>query len=435
MKSSKKIKKVKKINKKKLKSVGKITFWFFIGAFITLFLVSGFSYIGFKTYFSEKVYPGISINNVDFSGQTEEQVKNYYLSKNMNISDASFVMIFEDKVATISASEVNFGYDENLLSTQALSLGRSENPLTNLNIIFHAYFDGINLSPAYKFSKETLNERLKPFYENINKEPIEAVFNFEEGRVREFKPSENGRTVDEDKLSEQILSKGKQIITTNGQKIIIIPVPTKVIEPTLTTEKVNEMGIKELIGSGTSLYQGSIESRAYNVGLGASRVNGVLVAPGENFSFVEAVGDVSSLTGYKQAYIISGGKTILGDGGGICQVSTTLFRAALNAGLPIVERYPHAYRVGYYEQDTPPGIDATVYVPSVDLKFKNDTGNHILIQSVNDPVEQKLTFMIYGTSDGRVAEVGTPVVTNVRPAPEPKFEDDPNLPAGEVKAG
>lgn len=435
MKSPKKIKKpkLKNIKKKKLKYAGKVAFWFFIGVFITLFFVSGFAYISFQKYFDGKVYPGISINGVDFSNQTEDQVKNYFLEKNKNISNASFVLIFDDKTATVSAQDVDFGYDEKLLSTQAMSLGRSEDPISNLNIVTQAYLNGIDLSPAYKFSKESLQEKLEPFYEEVDKEPVEAVFNFENGRVSEFTASENGREVDREKLSQIILSKGKSIINSNNQKVIIIPVPTKILEPSLTTDKVNEMGIKELIGSGTSLYKGSIASRAYNVNLGASRVNGVLVPPGETFSFANAVGDVSSLTGYKQAYIISGGKTILGDGGGICQVSTTLFRAALDAGLPIVERHAHAYRVGYYEQDSPPGIDATVYVPSVDLKFKNDTGHHILVQSVNDPQEQRLTFMIYGTSDGRVSEISTPVVSNIRPAPEPKYEDDPTLPSGQVK--
>ena len=193
------------------------------------------------------------------------------------------------------------------------------------------------------------------------------------------------------------------------------------------------MGIKELIGVGTSLFQHSIESRIYNVNLAASRINGILVAPGEVFSFAKAVGDVSSLTGYKQAYIIENGKTVLGDGGGVCQVSTTLFRAALNSGLPIAERHPHAYRVQYYEQDSPPGIDATVYVPSIDLKFKNDTEHHILIQSIVDLNELRLTFMIYGTNDGRISEIGTPVITSQSPAPEPKYQDDPTLPKGVVK--
>jgi len=309
----------------------------------------------------------------------------------------------------------------------------SADSLSNINIIIQAYLNGINLSAAYKYSEVDLQKKLEPFYEKVNKDPVEAVFNFEDGRVKEFTASEDGRKVDEELLSDRILSKGKSIINSKNQKVIIIPVPVKKIEPTLTTDKVNEMGIKELIGTGTSLYKGSIASRIFNVGLGSSRVNGVLVAPGETFSFANAVGDVSSLTGYKQAYIISGGKTILGDGGGICQVSTTLFRAALNAGLPIIERHAHAYRVGYYEQDSGPGVDATVYVPTVDLKFKNDTGHHILIQSINDPQEQKLTFMIYGTSDGRVSEVGTPIVTNVRPAPEAKYEDDPNRPIGQVE--
>jgi len=123
----------------------------------------------------------------------------------------------------------------------------------------------------------------------------------------------------------------------------------------------------------------------------------------------------------------------LGDGGGVCQVSTTLFRALLDAGLPITERQAHAYRVGYYEQDSPPGIDATVYSPSPDLKFRNDTGNSILIVARANPKNYSLVFELYGTSDGRVATISKPVVTNVVPAPEDLYQDDPTLPTGTVK--
>ncbi len=145
------------------------------------------------------------------------------------------------------------------------------------------------------------------------------------------------------------------------------------------------------------------------------------------------MGDVSQFTGYQQAYIISGGKTILGDGGGVCQVSTTLFRSLLNAGLPIMERQAHAYRVGYYEQNSPPGLDATVYSPSPDLKFKNDTGNYILIVAKADAKHFSLIFELYGTSDGRTSTVSKPVVTNIVPAPEDVYQDDPTLPIGTVK--
>ena len=427
------IKENNKVNKLKLKNSFRIIFWFLFGAIISLFFILSFSYIGFQRYYKDKVYPGINIDYIDFSNKSEQEVKNYFISKNNEIGNASFMFKFEDNIATISAKEINYGYDEDLLSTQAISLGRSSNQISNISLIFQAYLKGINLAPSYKFSDQNLQKILVPIYEKVNKDPVEAVFNFEDGRVKEFRASENGRLVDTNKLSKMVQEKGKSIIGNPNQKVILINIPTTIIEPKLTTEKVNEMGIKELIGTGTSLYQHSIPNRVFNVDLAATRVNGTLVPPGETFSFVKAVGDVSSLTGYKQAYVITNGKTVLGDGGGVCQVSTTLFRAALDAGLPIIERHPHAYRVGYYEQDSPAGIDATVYVPSVDLKFKNDTGHHILIQSAIDPVELRLTFMIYGTSDGRISEVSTPVVSGFSPAPPPRYEDDPNLPAGEIK--
>lgn len=423
----------KKIEKKHIIHVGRIAFWFSTGAVIALFLISSFSYIAFQHYYKEKIYPGIKINGVNFGQKSRTEVTSYFVEKNTEASNASFVFTFENKSATLSAKDIDFGYDEKLLTEQALSIGRSNDPITNLSLIFQAYTVGIDLSPAYRFSEEKLYEKLDPLIKDINEKPVEAVFTFENGRVTEFKASSDGREVNKQELGQQIISKAKLILNYTSQKIVIIPIPITKLKPSLTTDKVNQMGIKELIGVGTSLYQHSIESRVYNVGLAASRINGILIPPGKTFSFAEAVGDVSSLTGYKQAYVISGGKTVLGDGGGVCQVSTTIFRAALNAGLPIVERHPHAYRVGYYEEDSPPGIDATVYVPSVDFKFKNDTGHHILIQTINDPVEQRLTFMLYGTSDGRISNITTPVITSQSPAPEPRYEDDPSLPKGQIK--
>lgn len=422
-----------KIKKKHIKKASGVFFWFSTGALISLFLISSFSYIVFQNLYKEKIYPGIKVNGVDFGRKTEAEVKNYFLQKNAQASDAAFIFNFEDEAATVSAKEIDFGYDENLLAYQAIGIGRSYDPITNISLIFQAYTVGIDLSPSYKFSEEKLYSRLNPIIEKVNEETVEAVFTFENGRVTEFKPSRDGREIDKSSLNQQILSTAKLILSNASQKIVIIPIPIKIIKPNLTTDKVNEMGIKELIGSGTSLFQHSIENRIYNVNLAASRLNGILVAPGETFSFAKAIGDVSAFTGYKQAYVIQNGKTILGDGGGVCQVSTTLFRAILNSGLPVVERTAHAYRVGYYEQDSLPGFDATVYVPSVDLKFRNDTGNHILIQTVVDLNELRLTFNLYGTKDGRISEVSTPVITSQTPAPEPRYEDDPTLPKGQVK--
>ena len=288
------------------------------------------------------------------------------------------------------------------------------------------------LDAKKEYREEATTELANEIAKSVNREPQDSVFIFEEGRVKEFAPSKEGVTLDAEALTVKI----KESLTTleiSEETLVSIDVPVEKKAPKIQTEDVNNLGIRELIGRGSSRFAGSIANRIYNISLASSRFKGVLVAPGETFSFNNVLGDVSGFTGYKQAYIIQDGKTILGDGGGVCQVSTTLFRAALAAGLPIVERRAHAYRVSYYEQDSPPGLDATVYAPTTDLKFKNDTPGHILIQPVVDTKRASLVFEIYGTSDGRIAKTTKPVVTNVVAPPEDLYQDDPTLPAGTIK--
>jgi len=239
--------------------------------------------------------------------------------------------------------------------------------------------------------------------------------------------------IDIEKIRINLNSQFQKIAFGQKPQRIIIPVEIIILTPKITTDKANNLGIKELIGKGTSLFQNSIQSRIFNITLAASRINGALIAPNETFSFNKALGDVSAFTGYKQAYIIQNGKTVLGDGGGVCQVSTTFFRALLNSGLPITERYAHAYRVGYYEQDGPPGLDATIYVPTIDLKFRNDTNNYILVQTLIDQETQQLSIFLYGTSDGRTVSITKPIITNRTPAPEDIYQDDPTLAKGVIR--
>lgn len=288
------------------------------------------------------------------------------------------------------------------------------------------------LDAKKEYSKEATAELANEIAKSVNREPQDSVFVFEEGRVKEFAPSKDGVTLNADAFIEKI-KESLTTLETFEDAIVSIEIPVERKAPKIETEDVNNLGIKELIGRGSSRFAGSIANRIYNISLASSRFKGVLVAPGEIFSFNDILGDVSAFTGYKQAYIIQDGKTILGDGGGVCQVSTTLFRAALNAGLPIVERRAHSYRVAYYEQDSPPGLDATVYAPTTDLKFKNDTLGHILIQPVVDTKKATLVFEIYGTSDGRIAKTTKPVVTNVVAPPEDLYQDNPTLPAGTIK--
>lgn len=260
---------------------------------------------------------------------------------------------------------------------------------------------------------------------SLNREAQNAVFQFENNRVVEFKPALPGLKVNETETRKRIID------GLNNWQPVIIAVETT--EPKIKTEQVNDLGIIELIGKGESTFYHSIPARIHNVALTAAKLNGVLVAPGEEFSFNRALGDVSTATGFQPAYIIKEGRTVLGDGGGVCQDSTTLFRALLDAGVEITERHAHAYRVVYYEQNASPGFDATVYDPGTDLKFINDTPGYILIQTAVDTVNLYLKFELYGTNDGRKAMINNVRLWGQTAPPEPLYQDDPTLSPGQVK--
>lgn len=408
-------------------------FWFLIGVFLATFLIINLSLLIFQRIYANTVYPGVIIGNANFGGKTKQEVKTYFNNKNNEVKDTVFVFKSDYGTATLSAKAIDFGYATNLMADQAFLIGRSNNTISNISIITQAYVNGIFLTPSYTFSEDKLKEILSPLLLSIEKKPVDALFTFENGRVTAFKLSEDGQTADFNELKNNLKSKSFSILSLRKAQTVIFEIPVKKLEPKITTDKANNLGVKELIGSGTSLFQHSIPGRIFNINLAASRLNGILVAPGEVFSFNNALGDVSAFTGYKQAYVIKNGRTVLGDGGGVCQVSTTLFRAILNSGLPVTERAAHAYRVGYYEQDSLPGLDATVYGPSPDLKFKNDTENYILIQSSIDPYVLRLTFDLYGTKDGREIIITKPVILSQTAPPPPLYQDDPTLPKGEIK--
>jgi vancomycin resistance protein YoaR len=212
-------------------------------------------------------------------------------------------------------------------------------------------------------------------------------------------------------------------------------------QPEVTDNSTAEqLGITGLVSSETSYFYGSSAERIQNIQAAASRFHGLLVAPGETFSMGDALGDVSLDNGFAEALIIYGGRTIKGVGGGVCQVSTTLFRTVFFGGYPVEERYSHAYRVSYYEQTTSgavdpnlAGLDATVYFPLVDFKFTNDTPYWILMETYVSVDARTLTWKFYSTSDGRSVTWSTTGPQNIVPAPEPRFEESDELKAGQIR--
>lgn len=288
------------------------------------------------------------------------------------------------------------------------------------------------------FPEGVSNQRLEPVItelaEEVNRPPQDAILEYDPQTlaVKKFEPPRKGLGLNtnafKDKLSEQM-----NTFENSDQKEAEMALPVEETEPTKKLGDTNDLGIVEQIGFGESQYAHSIPNRVSNVALTASRINNTIVKPGEEFSFNKALGDVSAATGFKSAYIIQNGRTVLGDGGGVCQVSTTLFRALLNAGMPITKRKPHSYRVSYYELNSKPGFDATVFTGDVDLRFVNDTDHHILIHSKADSDKLYMTVELFGTSDGRTAEIQDYKSWDFRAAPAPLYIDDPSIPSGQVK--
>ncbi len=190
-----------------------------------------------------------------------------------------------------------------------------------------------------------------------------------------------------------------------------VEIPFRVLEaPIKVTDELKTLGITELVGESITNYDGSPKNRQHNIRNAAAKLNGKLITPGEEFSFIKNLGPVTLSSGYRKELIIKKGDIIPEIGGGVCQVSTTFFRTALDAGLPITRQKPHSMKVSYY---SPPGLDATVYPGSADLGFLNDTGHHLLIQTSVEGTQLRVNF--FGTKDGRSVKLAGPFYPNGDP--------------------
>ena len=281
------------------------------------------------------------------------------------------------------------------------------------------------------YQTDKINKYIEKLNSTFKKEGTDAVFKMENNKVIEFIPAQNGITIKTDELANLITESLNKLINTEDLSEEIT-IPVTIAEPKIKNSNTNNLGINELLGQGVSTFKHSSATRNINVEKGSSIVNNILVAPGATFSFIKNLGEVTLKNGYANAYVIREGKTELDVGGGICQVSTTLFRAMLNAGLNITQRQAHAYRVSYYEEDSKPGFDATVFIPNPDLKFINDTSNYVLVRNIYDSDNKKLTYEIYGTNDGRKTEISNYKQWGAQSAPPDIYIDDPTLEAGKL---
>jgi vancomycin resistance protein YoaR len=261
-----------------------------------------------------------------------------------------------------------------------------------------------------------LDERLAAAVET---EPVDAEVGWNGERLISVEPSVDGVRLDAKALAEQIEGR---FFGDGGT----IEAPVTYVKPTIDSANLDKLGITTFLGSGQSNYSGSSDGRATNVAVGAGLLNGTLIPPGGEFSFNGAVGSIDEDKGFVEAQVIDGEKIGKDIGGGICQVSTTVFRAAYLAGLPITEWWPHRFRIGFYEFDGwDPGLDASILQPTedpatwADFKFENPSSSWMLVESWTDGVN--VVVNIYGTDLGYDVETTGPTwgdKTQMLPAQE-----------------
>ena len=253
---------------------------------------------------------------------------------------------------------------------------------------------------------EKVEEFLDDLARRANTDPVDAKFAMQDGRATAFVMSKNGSRVNIKKSAGKISA----LLTNDSAPPERIALPFTVTEPSIKTTDSNKLGITALIGEGRSNFAGSSNDRVHNITVAANRFNGILIKPGEEFSFIKILGPVDGEHGYKPELVIRDHQTKPEYGGGICQVTTTIFRGAILSGLEITARRNHSYPVRYYQ---PIGFDATVYDPFPDLRFRNNTPGHILLQMSREGTQ--LVFRFYGTSDGRRTVMEGPFVTERNP--------------------
>lgn len=297
---------------------------------------------------------------------------------------------------------------ENLINAWRGVYRLSMNPLLQTRSINLRQYLAEYISPSFKPLQQKRTFKFNPtaiynwtgqLSEKINQPTQEPVLEVKDKKVVKFTPPQTGKELDRFNSTINIIEQLQQ-----GDKIVALSV--KSTYPKQSLDDLNNLGISEIIGRGESKFTGSPKNRQHNIKIGMEKMKGVIVGPGEEFSFNKYLGPVEASTGFLPELVIRADKgTIPEFGGGLCQVSSTVFRAAMNAGLKIIERRNHSYAVQYY---APQGTDATIYPGAADLRFLNDTNKSILIWPYLKEANY-LIFDFYGAYDGRKVVLDKPI--------------------------
>lgn len=373
---------------------------------------------GFFSTASEKVLPGVKVLGVDLGGLNKAEGITRLSEVEKNLRAKRVVLRHEEHTWNLLLNEVDFNLNEDAVMDAALKAGRSGSIVKRWQERKQFQNAGLTLAPVFEYDREKLSQQVKELAKEIIVEPQDATFRVNNDDSVSVVPAKDGIDVDLGRLENDL---NMSLGTGLQQEVNLALVP---VAPSRSTDFVKSMGVDGLLASYTTSFDPSKTSRSYNVSVAAQAFDELLIMPGHRVSFNDVVGPRSSEAGYKNAPVIVNNEFVDGLGGGVCQVSTTLYNAILLANLEVIERTCHSLPVSY----VPIGRDATVVYDALDMKFQNNTDSYLYIKSYIS--SGRLTIKLFGNTEfKRDVTVSSWITQEIEP--QVIHENDATLPKGQ----
>ena len=339
-----------------------------------------------------KILPGVSAFGVELGGLKREEAREILQPIAAKIIDSPRILVFEDKeFKFIPHKELDAFIDLNRVVENTYAIARTGNIFKRIKDRIVVWRKGYEVPFRAEFNLQKFEDFQNRISSRINRSPGDAYL--EGNRLIE---SRIGVKLDLEKFREEIAESLKSL----DEKKYVLNIPVITVEPKITTQNIlTELAINGELGRYSTSLENKEENTIYNIRLASEVINGILVKPQEIFSFNKYVGPAEKADGYKEGTIIANGVFVNGYGGGICQVSSTLYNAVLLANLPIVERYNHSV-YGEATKYVPLGQDAAIFYGFKDLKFKNNSDHVIVIFS--KVFRDTIQVSIFGGNEDKV---------------------------------